>query len=135
MNKMNEYDHIAFSKKVEEYKNIISQDLLNNYPELSNIIQFSIGGSREDLKIIWAEGQIRSENVYFKETPYYYQSEKSEIQLLHFTSLQATLLILESQILKLKSLNGVNDPNEISYAADVFNCMSSNQSAPFEFIS
>lgn len=63
-----------------------------------------------------ADYKIAHENFQFQDTPYYYKEKK----LLHFTSLTALCEILNSNSIRLYTLNNCNDTLELEYWKKTF---------------
>lgn len=59
---------------------------------------------------------ILPENSNLRNSQYYYEEN---VNLIHFTNLEALKSILKSKVLRLYNLNNLNDPREYSFAGDL----------------
>lgn len=113
-------DDAWFTSLRDEYLKALNDSFFAKYPDLLKFINFQIGGNQDEKKITGVYAGLKHENSIYKGSKYFYPGSDNIIELVHFTSIESVLGIIHSQNLRLKSLNNVNDPNEINYCAEVF---------------
>ena len=111
----------VFDDSLKEYNKALEDDFFNEFPYLKPFLNFYYYGESDVKPLTYAEGRLRRENKLYRSTNYFYQNKNNpDHKFLHFTSLSSLLAILHSQAIRLQSLNKMNDPNEINFAADLF---------------
>lgn len=111
----------TYMRSIENYQKILDDELFDKFPELKPFLEFSFYGKSYDVNLTGGEGRLKSANSLYQNTGYYYNSKKdSKMEFIHFTTLQSLFAITHSQNIRLASLNMVNDPNEIHFAASIF---------------
>ncbi len=113
-----------FSKSNNAYYDKIEKEILNDFPEFKNLIEMRYFGKDADSPLLAAEAHLSSQNSSYINSQYFYVGES--FSFLHFTSIKVLLSILNSQTIRLRTLNGMNDVNEINYAARIFNIDKTN---------
>jgi hypothetical protein len=106
-----------FSESNIKYNQDLYKEIFYDLPELWPLINTRYFGKDIESPLIQAEGILTEQNAAYAKSRYYYNGELS---FLHFTSFKSLLSVINSQSLRLKTLNGMNDINEITYAAKFF---------------
>lgn len=96
--------------KVSEKQQLIIQTLQENLPELH--FNSKHWGAGENLT--QSTYFLREDLDYYKKSIYYYSPSNT---LVHFTTIDATKLIIKNKCIRLYNLNNLNDPREYSYGS------------------
>jgi hypothetical protein len=108
----------VFSDSQEEYFNRLEMEVLNYFPEYKQLISMRYLGSGEGMPLNSSQALLLGENLLYQNTEYSYK--EIDNSFLHFTDYDSLLSILKTQTVRFKTLNGMNDLNEIIYAAKLF---------------
>jgi hypothetical protein len=108
----------TFTNSQIEYYKKLADELLADFPDFKNLINMRYFGKDVDSPLLSAEGHLSDKNSLYQNSQYCYKD--TDLSFLHFTNFKALLSILNSQSIRFKTLNGMNDINEINYAAKLF---------------
>jgi hypothetical protein len=111
----------VFDESLPKYKKALEDVFFKEFPHLKPFLEIYYYGNNDNEPLTHAEGRPGAENHLYKATDYFYEKQSNfNYEFIHFTSLKSLLAILHSQVIRLQSLNKMNDPNEINFAADLF---------------
>jgi hypothetical protein len=120
-----EYQYHKMDENVAIYEAALKDEFFSKFPELREFLEMRYAGNNAQ-EITSSEAALSNENKKYANSNYYYKvADNLNMEFIHFTSLKGLLSILQTNSIRLSSLNGMNDPNEIAFASEIFEDMTS----------